>query len=82
MRVLITLQQSPPHTYLAHLLTKELIKEVRKLLTDKKHSKAIAAIIAKGRFEREISERDLLDVEADLILSEKNARWDLTLSKR
>lgn len=77
MKVLITIKRSPGQRYLVHLITKQLIAEVRELINSKKHSEAMVKAFTKGRFVREISESELPNIEADLILSENNARWDL-----
>lgn len=78
MRVLISLKKGPPQRYLVHLITKSLIKEVRELINDQKHSKAVTTIFTKGVFQREIFGDEVHAVKADLILSEDNARWDIS----
>ena len=78
MKVLIIARHTPPQRYLVHLATERLIKEIRDLVNDNKHSCAVTAAFTKGIFEREISEEDVHRIDADLILSESNARWDLT----
>jgi len=77
MRVLLSTRKSPPQRYLVHLFTKDLIREVRRLVYQKKHSRALAVAFKKGLLEREVGEEELNSVEADLILSRDNARWDL-----
>lgn len=76
MRVLIIAKRTPPQRYLIHLATEKFINEVRGLVNDNMHSRAVAAAFTKGTFEREVSEKDAHVVDADLILSESNARWD------
>lgn len=78
MRVLILARHTPPQRYLVHLATEKLVKEVRDLVNDNKHSMAVTAAFTKGIFEREVSEEDAHRIDAALILSESNARWDLT----
>ena len=77
MRVLITITKSPTHKYLVHLFAKALIRQVRDLVNNKKHSQAVALAFANVRLEREVLDKGLPTIEADLILSEHNARWDL-----
>lgn len=77
MRVLLSTRKSPPQRYLVHLFTKDLIREVRELINQKRHSKAIDVAFRKGLLEREVGEDEVRSVEADLILSKDNARWDL-----
>lgn len=78
MRVLITIRRSPTQRYLINLLTQTLIDEVRELIRNQRHSEAMVAAFTKGNFERSISDAELSSVKADLIISEHNARWDLT----
>lgn len=78
MRVLVTIRNSPAQIYMVKLLTQALVNEVRELIDKRKHSQAIIAVMTKGSLEREIDEREILAVKADLILSMSNAMWDLT----
>ena len=78
MKVLIIARHTPPQRYLVHLTTEKLIKEIRDLINDNKHSLAVTAAFTKGIFEREVSEADAHRIDAALILSDSNARWDLT----
>ena len=78
MRILVSLKNSPNQRYLVNLVTQSLIKEVRKLIENRKHSQAMAVVVSKGAFEREVSEKELAAIDADLILTASNARWDLT----
>lgn len=77
MRVLIMLQRSPEHRYLVNLFTKNLIDRLRDLIRDCKHSQAVAFAFAYGQIEREYLDEDTSSIQADLMLSETNARWDL-----
>lgn len=81
MRVLITVQHAPPQRYLVNLLTKSLIEEVKNLINNKKHSEALTVAFTKGVFVREIFEHEVGRIGADLLLCEKNARWDLMKSR-
>ena len=78
MKVLVVIKSSPSQRFLLELHTKQLVEEVARLLSRRKHSLAIATALSKGRFEKEISERELSDTKADLIITEQNASWDLT----
>ena len=78
MKVLVVIKSSPRQTFLLELHTKQLVGEVARLLSRRKHSLAIAMALTKGRFEREISECELPGTKADLIITEQNASWDLT----
>lgn len=77
MRVLIIVKRSPTHRYLIHLFTKALVEEIKDLIDRRQHSKAVATALTKGIMEREVFDEDIHGVDADLILSESNARWDL-----
>lgn len=77
MRVLVTIKRSPAQRYLVHLITQELIHEVKSLINNKRHSQAIVTILSKGILERKVSNEELPIIKADLVLSERNAHWDL-----
>ena len=76
MRVLVQLRRNPAQHYLVHLFTKALIQEVKDLISDNQHSKAVVTVFTKGILERKVSKEEIPAVTADLILSERNARWD------
>lgn len=78
MKVLIKIRNSPEQLFLVNLKEKSLIDEVKKLINKNKHSKAIVTALSKGRFEKELRHEELPDTSAELILTEKNASWDLT----
>lgn len=78
MRVLVTIRNSPAQVFSVRLLTQNLINEVRELISRRRHSQAVVTVMTKGAFEREIHERDMTAVKADLILSKNGAMWDLT----
>lgn len=81
MRVLVTVKRRPAHNYLIHLFTKELIREVRRLINNRNHHKACVFVLKSGIVIREVLREELPRVHADLILSENNARWDLVRSQ-
>lgn len=78
MRVLITVNRTPPQRYLVNLLTKSLVEEVKSLINNKKHSEALAVAFSKGALVRQVFEHEVSEVDADLLLCDRNARWDLT----
>ena len=78
MKVLVVIKASNPRKFLVTLRKEELIREVKSLVARKKHTRAILAALLKGKLEKEIRGCELKDFEADLILSEKTASWDLT----
>jgi len=77
MNVLIVITKEPAQKLLVNLHTDKLKKEVRSLVSDRKHTQAIVTALTKGRFEREVAQEDLRNLQADLILSEYSASWDL-----
>ena len=77
MKVLVIIKRSPAQRYLVYLSTQGLIHEVRNLINNKRHSQAIVTILSKGILERNISKEELPIIKADLMLSERNAHWDL-----
>ena len=77
MNVLIVISKEPTQKLLVNLHTERLKEEVKSLIDDRKHTQAIVTALTKGRFECEVSDEDLKDLQADLILSEYSASWDL-----
>ncbi|MDO8525446.1 MAG: hypothetical protein Q7S07_03055 [Candidatus Omnitrophota bacterium] len=77
MRILIIVAKNPVRKFLVELHTKELIREIKKLIGNRKHAQAIASALSKGRFEREIARHEVPQISADLILTENSAGWDL-----
>ena len=78
MKVLIVIKRSSPRRFLVELHTNELMKEVSTLIGRRKNSQAIMTALSRGRFKKEISERELPGIKADFILTEENACWDMT----
>lgn len=77
MNVLIVISKEPAQKFLVNLHTEKLKEEVKGLIGGRKHTQAIVTALTKGRFEREVVHEDLKDLQADLILSEYSASWDL-----
>jgi len=77
MRILIVIKSGPVKRFLVDLHTTDLVEEVARLVYRKRHASAIATALAKGRFQREITEAELPRVRATFILTEENVSWDL-----
>ena len=77
MKVLIVVKKSPPQRFLVNLHTEKIRSEVRDLINSKRHSEAVTAAFTKGIFERLVNDDEVHRLDADLILSESNASWDL-----
>lgn len=77
MKILIKIQRNPKKLFLVELHGKALIREVASLISKRKHSKAIVTALSKGKFLKEVAEQDLPNIDADLILTENHAHFDL-----
>ncbi len=77
MDVLVVIEKSPIQRYLVVLPTEVLIREVRDLINRSRYSQALAVTFVRGKLQRQISEGELPNISADLILSERSAYWDL-----
>lgn len=77
MKVLVVVRRSPIHRYLVSVRDTALIEELKALISLGKYSKAVVTVLSRGFFEREVRERELAHLSADLILTEQSARWDL-----
>ena len=77
MRVLITTKKPHVKGFLVRLFCERSIKEVRDLITKEQNLEAMMLALRKGSFEQEVSESDMPQIHANLILSETNAMWDL-----
>jgi len=78
MRILIMLPSNSKQALIVRLHTDELVKEVKRLIGKRKHTQAMVKAIVSGKFEKEVGEDELPGIDADLILSENTACWDLT----
>ncbi len=78
MKILVVLRNSPAYSYLFMVTTKATADEIHDHVRDGRHSKAIDTVFEKGVFEREVAEVEIPATKARLILSERNAKWDLT----
>ena len=77
MRILIKVRRSPEKRYLVSLLNEELINDINKLIHKGKHRKAIDEALSRGNLKQEISEEEAMRANVRLILTEKNAHYDL-----
>lgn len=77
MRILIKVRRSPEKIYLVSLLNKKLIDDVHKLIYKGKHRKAIDEALSKGNLIKEVDEQEAMYANVSLILTEKNAHYDL-----
>jgi len=78
MKVLVKIKGGEKEQfYLVRLRHRNLIDEVESLLCEKECEKAIFAVLTRGEIQKEIERNDVSAVSADLILTERNARWDL-----
>lgn len=78
MRILIVLSGAGGKKILVKLDRQEIIKDVKDLIEQRKHSKAIDIALQKGRLEREIRTDAFENSGTDLILREGSAHWDVT----
>lgn len=76
VRILIVTAENPKRRLLVKLHTNELVDEVKSLINKKKHPQAILSALSKGKVEREVAYNEC-GIEADLVLTEDSARWDL-----
>jgi hypothetical protein len=79
MRVLVVINDSSRSAlYLIDLADREHIQIIKNLIHDRRHSEAITTVMSKGRFERVVAHEEIHDLDADLILTQTAARWDVT----
>ena len=68
MKALIIAKKNRIKRFLVEIHTDDLVKEIAILIGREKYSKAATVLLAKGRIEKEISEKDLKDTKADILL--------------
>ncbi len=78
MKVLLEVRNSPVQRFLIDLAEQNFINEVKRLIGKGKYSRAMTTVFSKGKFLREVEEAELPWLDADLILTEKSAHYDLT----
>ena len=77
MKILVIIEAYNSRRFLINLEKDDAICEVKRLISQKKNSQAIISALIKGRFEREVHDDRALIRDAELVLSESGARWDL-----
>lgn len=76
--IVVTQKNSHRKTHLMiELRDKSAIKEMKKHINNMKWNKAVSSVISKGRFIKELAEKDVVEATADLILTGQNAYWSL-----
>lgn len=78
MKVLIEIHGSAKKRFLVRLPDQKVIDEIRNLINKEKHTEAIMKALSRGIFIKDITERDMPYINADIILSEDHAYFDLT----
>ena len=78
MKIIIEIRNSPVKRFLVKLIEDEHIKEVKALIGKGKKEEAILKALSNGRFIKDLTERDMRVVSADLILTQDHACTDLT----
>jgi len=78
MKILAVIRRSPAKRFLVDVDNKKLEKELLKLISKNKHAQAMVFAFTKGKFEREVFEKELPGIKVDMILTEHNTSWDLT----
>jgi hypothetical protein len=77
VRILIVATKKPKQRFLVKLHTDELIDEVKNLINKRKHSQAMVYALSKGIVEKHLTQHEICHTDANLILTEDAARWDL-----
>ncbi len=70
MKALVITKKNLIKRFLVEIHTDSLVQEIATLVGRKRYSEAAAIALAKGRLKREISEADVKDVKADLLIEE------------
>ena len=78
MRLSVDIAASPRQRFLVRLHKKELTKEVKRLINNRRYSQAIVWALFNGKLEGELAHGEMPGADADLIITEESARWDLT----
>ena len=78
MRLLVDIAANPRQRFLVKLHRKELVKEVKRLINNKRYSQAIVWALFNGKLEGELAHGEMPGADAALIITEESARWDLT----
>jgi hypothetical protein len=78
LRLLVDIAANPRQRFLVKLHRKELVKEIKRLINKRKYSQAIVWAIFNGKLEGELAHKEIMGANADLIITEESASWDLT----
>ena len=73
MKALVIIKKSRIKRFLVEIHTDSLVQEIAALIGRKRYSEAAAIALAKGRIEKEVSENDVKDIKADLLIEESGA---------
>lgn len=78
LRLLIDIAANPRQRFLVKLHKKELIKDVKRLINKGRYPQAIVWALFNGKIEGSLAHDEIPWADADLIITEESARWDLT----
>ena len=78
MRLLVDIAANPRQRFLVKLHKKELVKYVKRLINKKRYSQAIVWALFNGKLVGDVARDEIPGANADLIITEESARWDLT----
>ena len=73
MKALVITKKNRTKRFLVEIHTDSLVQEIAALVSKKRYSEAAAIALAKGRIEKEVSENDVKDIKADLLIEESGA---------
>jgi len=77
MKILIKVNENLVRCFFVCLNNKQSIKEVKKMIQEGDHSKAIDLTLSKGKVIKEVNEDEMSDVDTQMILTENGVRYDL-----
>jgi len=78
LRLLVDIASKPRQRFLVKLHKKELARYVKRLINKRRYSQAIVWALFNGKLEGELARDEVPAANADLIITEESARWDLT----
>jgi len=78
MYVIVKINQVPEQIFLVKIEENKVKKQVIRLTNKRKFATAMTKALSHGKFIQEIKNSQLPFIKADMILSEKNANFDLT----
>jgi len=77
MKILIKVNENLVRCFFVCLQNKQLIREVKKMIQEGDHSKAIDLTLSKGEIIKEVKGDEMSDVDTRMILTENGVRYDL-----